>query len=95
MSRPPAVDMNAEIEAIVETITEAWAKSHPDIPSDRIEYAAAVVIGAKLGNLLRSLKIVAENDPTKVMMIEIPIDWVNEIDVGLAELLRGGHLPPK
>ena len=87
-------EINAEIEAIVDAIKAAWAKSHPDIPSDRIAFAASCVIGAKLGNVLHGLRTVAENDPARVTKIELTIDWVNEIDAGLAELLRRGHLPP-
>ena len=90
----PMTDMNAEIASIVETITAEWAKRHPDIPSDRISFAASVVIGAKMGNLLRSLRMVADNDPTRVTTVEITIDWVHDIDAGLAELLRRGDLPP-
>ena len=82
--------LDAEIAAIVKTISAAWAESHPDIPSDRIASAAGLVIGAKLANVLHGLGTVAENDPARVTEITLTIDWVNEMDAGLAATLSRG-----
>ena len=62
-------------------------RAHPDIPSDRIATAAGFVIGAKLANVLHGMATVALNDPARVTEIKLTIDWVNEMDVGLAAIL--------
>ena len=48
--------LDAKAAAVTKTITEGWAKSHPDIPSTKIALAAETVIASKMFFLLDGLE---------------------------------------
>ena len=78
--------LDDKVAEVTKTITQAWATTHPDIPSRKIAQACETVIATKMFHLLDGLGAVADNDPSRVTKIEITVDWEYEMDVALSAM---------